>query len=131
MITVGLLVSAAGLVLPVLAAGTGALLGSLLLLDVGQGILAPTASALLADVHRQPGIGIATGLMRLLGDTGWLVGPLLVTGVVEWRNASAALGLAALVPLGNLLLLRAVAPPGRPGSRPGLRAAAAVEPRGT
>ena len=130
-LSLGLLISVAGLAVPVLAAGAVALLASLVLLDVGQGLLAPTASALLADVHRQPGIGIATGLMRLLGDTGWLVGPLLVTGVIEWRDSSLALGLAALVPLGNLILLRTVGPAGRTGGRPGLTAAAAAGPRGS
>jgi DHA1 family multidrug resistance protein-like MFS transporter len=130
-LSLGLLISVVGLVVPVLATGVLALLVSLLLLDVGQGILAPTASALLADVHQQPGIGIATGLMRLLGDTGWLMGPLLVTGVIEWRNASLALGLAALVPLGNLILLRTAGPAGPAGGRPRLAAAAGVGPRGS
>jgi MFS family permease len=129
-LSLGLAISVVGLAVPVLAAGALALLVSLVLLDVGQGLLAPTASALLADVYRQPGIGLATGLMRLLGDTGWLVGPLLVTGAIQWRDSSLALGLAALVPLGNLILLRAAGPSSQVGGRPGF-AAASAGPRGT
>jgi MFS family permease len=129
-LSLGLVISVVGLVVPVMAAGALALLVSLVLLDVGQGLLAPTASALLADIYRQPGIGLATGLMRLLGDTGWLVGPLLVTGAIQWRDSSLALGLAALVPLGNLILLRAAGPSSQVGGRPGF-AAASAGPRGT
>ena len=112
--------------MPVASTGVPALLASLLLLDLGQGIVAPVASALLADVHPPREIGVATGLMRLLGDVGWLVGPLLVTGAVARRDHSAALVLAALVPLANLLMLRAWRPAGGGG---GLAAATASRGR--
>lgn len=123
-LTVGLLASAVGLAVPVLGTSALALLASLLLLDLGQGILAPVASALLADLHDQRDIGAATGVMRLLGDVGWLVGPLLVTGLIEWRDHAVALALAALVPLGNLLMLRICLPADRAGRRGRLSATA-------
>jgi MFS transporter, DHA1 family, multidrug resistance protein len=130
-ITVGLLASVAGLAVPLLATSAGALLASLLLLDLGQGILAPSASALLADVHRStPGIGTATGLMRLLGDLGWLVGPLAVTSVIERLDYSAGLAVATLVPLGNLLLLRVYRLALQTGESPGCPVAAGAGPRG-
>lgn len=130
-IAVGLLASVAGLAVPLLATSAGALLASLLLLDLGQGILAPSASALLADLHRTtPGIGTATGLMRLLGDLGWLVGPLAVTGVIERLDYSAGLAVATLVPLGNLLLLRVYPPALQTGESPGRPVAAVAGPRG-
>jgi MFS family permease len=130
-ITVGLMASVAGLVVPLLATSVIALLASLLLLDFGQGILAPSASALLADIHRTPAIGIATGMMRLLGDLGWLVGPLAITGAVERLSISAGLALATLVPLGNLLLLRVCQPAVGTGERTDRPVAAASPgPRG-
>jgi DHA1 family multidrug resistance protein-like MFS transporter len=130
-VSIGLLVCVGGLGVSAMIAGALALLVTLLLMDVGQALLAPSASALLADEHPHSSIGRATGLMRLLGDTGWIIGPLVVTGIMEWRAASLALGVAALVPLGNLILLRAVGSAGRTTGRPDLTAAASPVRAGT
>jgi predicted MFS family arabinose efflux permease len=125
-IALGLAASAIGVGLLAAPGDERLLLASLALQDLGQGFMAANATALLADVLRGPGIGLATGVMRLTGDVGWLVGPLALGGLTGWWGAGPATALAAAVPLANLLLLGTVGPS---GARAGRRAAAVAPTR--
>jgi MFS family permease len=88
------------------------LLASLALQDIGQGLMASNASALLADALPGPSLGLATGVMRLTADVGWLVGPLVLGGVAGSMGTAATVAVAAAVPLGSLLVLLARGPGG-------------------
>jgi MFS family permease len=108
-IAVGLLAAGTGIGLLVGAADPRVIVAGLALQDLGQGFMAANASALLADALRGPGIGLATGVMRLTADVGGLAGPLLLGAMAGWLGYGAASVLAAVVPLANLVLLGGLA----------------------
>jgi MFS family permease len=121
-IGVGLGAAATGVALLGGARTRGILLASLALHDVGQGFMAANASALLADALPGPSLGLATGVMRLTADVGWLLGPLALGGVAASLGTGATVVAAAAVPLTNLLLLAARGPGGIPPGGPGAAA---------
>jgi DHA1 family multidrug resistance protein-like MFS transporter len=106
-IAFGLVASAVGIGLLAMPNRPVVLFASLAFQDLGQGFLAANASALLADVLRGPGIGLATGVMRLTADVGWLVGPLALGGLAGGLGYGVATAVAVAVPLANLVLLKA------------------------
>jgi MFS family permease len=121
-IALGLVAVVSGIALLAASRVPAVLLASLALQDLGQGLMAGNASALLADALRGPGIGLATGVMRLTADVGWLVGPLALGGAAGRWGYGAAVALAAAVPFANLVLLGRRAPgrvPGRPAGPAG------------
>ena len=74
---------------------------------------------ILADALPGPSLGLATGVMRLTADVGWLLGPLALGGVAASLGTGATVVVAASVPLTNLLLLAARGPGGIPAGGPG------------
>ena len=117
-IIIGLLASVVGIGLLVAPSHAVLLLLSLGLQDLGQGFIASNASALLTDVLRGPGIGLGTGVMRLVADVGWLAGPLALGGMAGRVGFGTATAVAMLVPLASLLALARQRPDRTEAGRP-------------
>lgn len=95
-ITVGLLITAAGLGCAILH-GVAALLGAALLIGVGTGLITPLGFAALAASTEQARLGQTMGtaeLGRELGDAG---GPLLVAGVATAATLGYGYGTLAII----------------------------------
>jgi MFS family permease len=114
LIATGLMLTAGGAALLVVSPpGVMGLGVATLAMDLGQGFMAGNAAALLADVAPVGAVGTAMGIMRIMADVGYFLGPVVLGAVADRWGYGAAFGLAAALPLLNLAALMAVGAGGR------------------